>query len=144
MDNINQNIKTYLFLLFRPWEKHWDASTKTKANNETQIIAKAKRDIWYAYNKRFVILQCSNLLNGRAHSIKFCFFFFKKFVSYPWCPELVLPHSQGSILTPPMDNAKTSFTADVGETQTTFETRKNVKNFVEVYLIQCYMSYLML
>ena len=52
------------------------------------------------------------------------------------------PPYQGSILTPPSDNAKTSFTADAAETQTTFEMGKNVKSFVEVFLIQCYMSYL--
>ena len=59
MDSINEIIELYLFSTFRPWEKHCDARTKTKANTETQTITKVKRDIWYDPDEYFVILQYS-------------------------------------------------------------------------------------
>jgi len=72
--------------LCRPREKHWDASTKTKANNETQIIAKAKRDIWYAHNKRFVILQCSKLFERQSAFNKILFLLLQEVCELPLMP----------------------------------------------------------
>ena len=88
MDSINKIIELYLFSTFRPWEKHCDARTKTKANTETQTITKVKRDIWYDPDKYFVILQYSIYFWTQSALNKTVFHFVQEVCELPLLPGI--------------------------------------------------------